>query len=116
MFIDFFYLTALPTKYKYCGLYIYYYPLIMSVCDRMSAVSILPRFRITIPKDIRQESGLKVGDKLAFLRKGDEIVIFKVPKKPLKEMAGSMKTKKNIRKILKDLKQEDLGDERRRGG
>ena len=81
----------------------------------MSTVSISPRFRITIPKDIREDNDLKVGDRLAFLRKGDEIVIVKVPEKPLTKMAGSLTTKKNVRKILQELKEDDLRPERTRG-
>ena len=78
----------------------------------MTAVSISPRFRITIPKDVRKDNDLKVGDRLAFLRKGDEIVIVKVPEKPLTKMGGSLTTKKNVRKILQELKEEDLRSER----
>ena len=78
----------------------------------MTVVSISPRYRITIPKEIRDETNLKVGDKISFLRKGDEIIIFKVPEKPLLKMAGSLKTKKNIRKILKELKQEEIEAEK----
>ena len=80
----------------------------------MTVVSISPRYRITIPKEIRDETNLKVGDKISFLRKGDEIIIFKVPEKPLLRMAGSLKTKKNIRKILKELKQEEKEAEKYR--
>ena len=81
----------------------------------MTVVSISPRYRITIPKDIRDETNLKIGDKISFLRKGDEIIIFKVPEKPLLKMAGSLKTKKNIRKILRELKQEEIETEKHRG-
>ena len=80
----------------------------------MTVVSISPRYRITIPKEIRDETNLKVGDKISFLRKGDEIIIFKVPEKPLLKMAGSLKTKKNIRKILQELKQEEIETEKYR--
>ena len=80
----------------------------------MTVVSISPRYRITIPKEIRDEINLKVGDKISFLRKGDEIIIFKVPDKPLLKMAGSLKTKKNIRKILQELKQEEIKAEKYR--
>ncbi len=80
----------------------------------MTVVSISPRYRITIPKEIRDETNLKVGDKISFLRKGDEIIIFKVPEKPLLRMAGSLKTKKNIRKILQELKQEEIEAEKYR--
>lgn len=81
----------------------------------MTVVSISPRYRITIPKDIRDETNLKIGDKISFLRKGDEIIIFKMPEKPLLKMAGSLKTKKNIRKILRELKQEEIETEKHRG-
>ena len=81
----------------------------------MTVVSISPRYRITIPKEIRDETDLKVGDRISFLRKGDEIIIFKVPEKPLLKMAGSLKTKKNIRKILQELKQEEIETEKYRG-
>ncbi|MFW9874162.1 MAG: AbrB/MazE/SpoVT family DNA-binding domain-containing protein [Candidatus Thorarchaeota archaeon] len=81
----------------------------------MTVVSISPRYRITIPKEIRDETNLKVGDKISFLRKGDEIIIFKVPEKPLLKMGGSLKTKKNIRKILRELKQEEIETEKHRG-
>ncbi len=80
----------------------------------MAVVSISPRYRITIPKEIRDETNLKVGDKISFLRKGDEIIIFKVSEKPLLKMAGSLKTKKNIRKILHELKQEEIEAEKYR--
>ena len=69
------------------------------VCDKCSQVYFLPG----------------IGDKISFLRKGDEIIIFKVPEKPLLKMAGSLKTKKNIRKILRELKQEEIETEKHRG-
>jgi AbrB family looped-hinge helix DNA binding protein len=78
----------------------------------MSAVSISPRYRITIPKDIREDNDLKIGDRLAFLSKGEEIVIFKVPIKPLVKIGGSLNTKKDVRKILQELKEADLRSER----
>lgn len=81
----------------------------------MAVVSILPRYRITIPKEVREENGLKVGDRLAFLRKGNELVIVKVPKKPLQEMGGDLKTKKDVRKTLRQLKKEEEKGESRRG-
>jgi AbrB family looped-hinge helix DNA binding protein len=79
----------------------------------MSTVLISPRYRITIPKEVREQSDLKIGDKISFLRKGKEIILVKVPDKPLIRMAGSMRTKKNIRKVLRSLKEEDLGSEKK---
>jgi AbrB family looped-hinge helix DNA binding protein len=81
----------------------------------MAVVSISPRYRITIPKEVREENGLNVGDRLAFLRKGNELIVVKVPKKPLQEMGGALKTKRDVRKALKRLKKEDEKGEDRRG-
>lgn len=78
----------------------------------MTIVSISPRFRITIPKSVRMKFDLKAGDNVAFLKRGEELVIVRVPKKPLVEMAGMLDNKSDIRKILKQLKEEDLSGER----
>lgn len=79
----------------------------------MTYAVINPRFRITIPKKLRQKTGLKIGDKIAFLNKGEEIIMIKVPEKPLTSMAGSLSTEKNVRSILKTMKQEDKKSEKR---
>jgi len=85
---------------------------IIVVCgDTITNAVINPRFRITIPKQVRKKSGLKVGDTITFLQKGEEIILIKTPEKPLSSMAGSIKTKKNIRKMLQQLKEEDLKTE-----
>ncbi len=77
----------------------------------MTVVCVSPRFRITIPKEIRKTTDLKVGDNISFLKKGDEIVMFKVPSNPLQKMRGSIKTNKNVRKILEDLRNEEINAE-----
>lgn len=79
----------------------------------MTYAVINPRFRITIPKKLRQKTGLKIGDKIAFLNKGEEIIMIKVPEKPLTTMAGSLSTEKNVRSLLKTMKQEDKKSEKR---
>jgi AbrB family looped-hinge helix DNA binding protein len=81
----------------------------------MAVVSISPRYRITIPRSVREEIGLKAGDKIAFLRKGEELVIVKVPSKPLQAMAGKLQTKRDVRSTIKKLKKEDGAEEKRRG-
>lgn len=73
-----------------------------------------PRYRVTIPKQLREEVQLKVGDRISFFRKGDEIIMVKVPKDPLKVMAGSLKVK-NAREKLREMKLEDLRAEEDRG-
>lgn len=79
----------------------------------MTYAVINPRFRITIPKKLRQKTGLKIGDKIAFLNKGEEIIMIKVPEKPLTSMAGSLSAEKNVRSLLKTMKQEDKKSEKR---
>jgi AbrB family looped-hinge helix DNA binding protein len=81
----------------------------------LTTTTVSPRYRITIPKNVREESNLKIGDQIAFLKKGDELILVKIPKRPLSEMAGALKTKKNVRKALKQLKVEELEAENLRG-
>jgi AbrB family looped-hinge helix DNA binding protein len=81
------------------------------VGESMTSAIINPRFRITIPKQLRQKTGLKIGDKIAFLNKGEEIIMIKVPQKPLTSMAQSLSTEKNVRHLLKTLKEEDKKSE-----
>jgi len=42
--------------------------------------SITPRYRITLPKEIREKTELHIGDEISFLRRGDEIIIVKEQK------------------------------------
>ena len=79
----------------------------------MTYAVINPRFRITIPKKLRQKTGLKIGDKIAFLNKGEEIILIKVPEKPLTTMAGSLTTEKNVRSLLKTMKKKKKKSEKR---
>ena len=81
----------------------------------MSMTSVSAKYRITIPKEIRKATHIKVGDRVSFLRKGDEIAIIKVPEEPLVKMAGSLATAKDIRKELKKIKKEDNISEEERG-
>ena len=81
----------------------------------MTCSNIDPRFRITIPREIREGSDLEVGDTIAFLRKGKEIVMIKVPRDPISKMAGSLPISSDVREILRDIKGEDLSDEENEG-
>lgn len=70
------------------------------------AYSLTSKGQVTIPKEIRNALGLKERDKVAFIRKGDEVII-----KPIKgnilELRGVVKPKEKsenfeeIRKITK---------------
>jgi AbrB family looped-hinge helix DNA binding protein len=79
--------------------------------DNMTSSIIDPRFRITIPKVIRERAGLQVGDKVGFLNDGDQIIMVKVPEDPLLAMAGSLHFNGDVRQYLRELKEEDLAEE-----
>ena len=71
------------------------------------STSITIKGQITIPKAIRDELGLKTGDRLVFEREGGKIVI--KPTKTLLDFRGHVKTRKYIpmgeaRKIAKGLR------------
>jgi AbrB family looped-hinge helix DNA binding protein len=83
--------------------------------DQMSSTIVDPRYRITLPRDIREESDINPGDRLTFLRKGEQILIFKIPENPLLAMKGSLHMDKDPREFLRKLKEEDLGDEESEG-
>ena len=81
----------------------------------MTSTIVDPRFRITLPKDIREGSDIKVGDRITFLKKGEQILIFKVPKDPLVAMKGSLKLERDPREFWRELKEGDLLDEENEG-
>lgn len=81
----------------------------------MSTAYVSAKFRITIPRKIREMQDIKVGDRVSFLKKGDEIAIIKVPDNPLTEMRGSLSTEKNIREELKRIREENRDSEEKRG-
>ena len=51
-------------------------------------VKVLPKGRITLPKKIRQALGIREGDALVLVRRGEEVVLRK--RKTLFELAGSL--------------------------
>ncbi|MGA1820098.1 MAG: AbrB/MazE/SpoVT family DNA-binding domain-containing protein [Thermoplasmatota archaeon] len=74
-----------------------------------------PRFRITLPKDIREDLDINAGDRITFLKKGEGILLFKVPKDPLSAMKGSLRIEGDPRKFWRKLKEEDIRDEEKEG-
>ena len=83
--------------------------------DEMSSTIVDPRYRVTLPKDIREESDIKAGDRIAFLKNGEQILMFKVPEDPLLEMKGFLRMEGDPREFMRKLKQEDLRDEENEG-
>jgi len=55
----------------------------------MSTATISTKYQIVIPKDVREEAGLKSGQRMIFIvKKG---VIHMVPEMPLKKLKGMFK-------------------------
>lgn len=52
------------------------------------AVTISPKYQIVIPKVIRDELGLRPGQRVSFIRSGTSIRL--VPVRPLESLMGSM--------------------------
>lgn len=52
----------------------------------MSSATLSSKFQISIPKDIREEMGLKAGQKFAFLRTGRSLKL--VPQPKIEELFG----------------------------
>lgn len=50
--------------------------------------------QMTIPKGIRDHLGLKVGDRVAFIQRGDEVVLYPV-KGTLLDLRGSIKPRRS---------------------
>lgn len=55
----------------------------------METVTISPKFQVVVPKKIREQFGLKVGQKIQMVALDDSIVL--VPQRPVKEMRGFLK-------------------------
>ena len=51
-------------------------------------VKVLPKGQITLPKKIRKALGIREGDALVLIRRGEEVVLRK--RKTLFELAGSL--------------------------
>ncbi|MBL8377992.1 MAG: AbrB/MazE/SpoVT family DNA-binding domain-containing protein [Burkholderiales bacterium] len=52
----------------------------------MSTATLSSKFQISIPKALRNEMGLKAGQKFAFLRIGDSLRL--VPQRPISALTG----------------------------
>ena len=55
----------------------------------MASVTVSPKFQIVIPKEVREQMGLKPGQKLFVLLDGGRIHL--VPVRPMMEMRGFVK-------------------------
>ncbi|HSL94597.1 MAG TPA: AbrB/MazE/SpoVT family DNA-binding domain-containing protein [Thermoleophilia bacterium] len=55
----------------------------------MALVVISPKFQIVIPKEIRERMGLKPGQTVSLIDRGETITM--VPKRPLSELRGILR-------------------------
>lgn len=60
--------------------------------------------QVTIPKKIREEIGLKPGDRVEFVKKDHEIEIFKKQKEDVIEKYKGFLGKGKTEKVMKDLR------------
>jgi AbrB family looped-hinge helix DNA binding protein len=66
----------------------------------MSLVTVSPKFQVVIPKELREELGVKVGDRLEAVRVDGKIQLKRVPL--LTELRGSVKGPNNFVRDKKD--------------
>jgi AbrB family looped-hinge helix DNA binding protein len=59
--------------------------------DRMSIVTVSPKFQIVIPKEIRRRLGLRAGQKADVFGDAERGRIEIVPRRPMKEFRGLLK-------------------------
>jgi AbrB family looped-hinge helix DNA binding protein len=55
----------------------------------MDTVTLSPKFQLVIPQSVREEAGLRPGQKFCVIRLGNRIEL--VPLRPIKEMRGFVK-------------------------
>ncbi len=66
----------------------------------MSLVTVSPKFQVVIPKELREELGVKVGDQLEAIKVDGKIQFKRVPK--LTELRGFVKGPNNFVREKKD--------------
>jgi len=59
----------------------------------MGIASVTRNYQVTIPKDVREMKGIKVGDKIVFSIEGDRIEVFKMEKEIAEKAFGSWEGK-----------------------
>jgi len=82
-------------------------------------VKVTRQGQTTIPKPLRDKYAIKEGDTVLYLDVGDHVVVVKVPKDPLKILAGlSIDEKNTIHEIRKKALRtaQNLVEEKYKGG
>ncbi len=74
----------------------------------MGITSVTRNYQVTIPKDVREIQGIKIGDKVVFSIEGDKVEVFKLKKEIAEKAFGSWKNEPGksgteyVRKIRKE--------------
>ena len=67
---------------------------------------IMDKGLVVIPKEIREEWGLKKGDEVTFVKLGDSVSLFRVPKDPIAAGFGMLKGGGTMADYLEEKRQE----------
>ena len=68
----------------------------------MSLVTVSPKFQVVLPKELREELGVKVGDKLSAVKVNGKIELQRV--RPLRELYGYLKGENTFKREKEDRK------------
>lgn len=78
----------------------------------MVTVTVSSKGQIVIPKEIREKYGLDQGAKVGVLEYPNEIVIVPLPEDTVKEARGLFSSKKPVRRMLAEAREEEKRLER----
>lgn len=70
----------------------------------MSLTKVTRNYQVTVPRDIRELAGIKIGDTMIINREKDEIKMTKVTKEAVERAFGSWKTVKNSVEFVKKIR------------
>ena len=57
----------------------------------MGVACVTRNYQVTIPKDVRELKGIRIGDRVVFSIEGDKIEVFKLKKETAEDAFGSWK-------------------------
>lgn len=78
----------------------------------MTTSTMMDKGLVVIPKAIRDELGLKKGDRVIFVKLGNSVAFFPALKDPIKESYGRLKGGQSMEEFLQEKRQE-LDEEER---
>lgn len=73
----------------------------------MSIVKVSSKGQITLPKEVREDLGIKPGGKLRVLTIGGQVVLIPISEDPIRALKASIKFKKPIAEIMREIREEE---------